>query len=97
MVSVVAAHEFSFLAAYRIFVPQPDINTLIFNCSYTIKVLTLAAVNTSEDNSVWRVKVLVAQSCPSLWLLCPWNSPGKITGVGYYAILQEIFPAQGSN
>ena len=27
----------------------------------------------------------------------PWDSPGKITGVGYYALLQDIFPTQGSN
>ena len=30
-------------------------------------------------------------------LLCPWNSPGKITGVDCRALLQGIFPAQGSN
>ena len=42
--------------------------------------------------------------CDSLWpqglqparLLCPWGSPGKITGVGFYAILQRIF-TQGLN
>ena len=30
-------------------------------------------------------------------LLCPWNSPGKNTGVGCHSFLQEIFPTQGSN
>ena len=30
-------------------------------------------------------------------LLCPWNSPGKNTGVGSRALLQEIFPTQGLN
>ena len=30
-------------------------------------------------------------------LLCPWNSPGKNTGVGCSALLQGIFPTQGSN
>ena len=30
-------------------------------------------------------------------LLCPWDSPGKKTGVGYHALLQRIFPTQGSN
>ena len=30
-------------------------------------------------------------------LLCPWDSPGKNTGVGSYSLLQEIFPTQGSN
>ena len=30
-------------------------------------------------------------------LLCPWNSPGKNTGVGCHFLLQGIFPTQGSN
>ena len=30
-------------------------------------------------------------------LLCPWNSPGKNAGVGSHALLQGIFPTQGSN
>ena len=30
-------------------------------------------------------------------LLCPWNSPDKKTGVGCRALLQGIFPTQGSN
>ena len=30
-------------------------------------------------------------------LLCPWDSPGKNTGVGCHARLQGIFLAQGSN
>ena len=39
----------------------------------------------------------------SLWprkptsLLCPWNFPGKNTGVGCHSLFQEIFPTQGSN
>ena len=41
----------------------------------------------------------------SLWLhgleltnlLCPWNSPGKNTGVDCYSLLQGIFPTLGSN
>ena len=35
-----------------------------------------------------------------LWparLLCAWNAPGKSTGVGCDALLQEIFPTQRSN
>ena len=31
------------------------------------------------------------------WLLCPWDSPAKITGVGCHALLQGIFPSQGWN
>ena len=41
----------------------------------------------------------------SLWLyglqpsrlLCPWDSSGKNAGVGFHALLQEIFLTQGSN
>ena len=30
-------------------------------------------------------------------LLCSWDSPGKNTGAGCHALLQGIFPTQGSN
>ena len=47
----------------------------------------------------------VAKSCMTFlqpWtlacrLLCPWDFPGKNTGVGCCALLQGIFPTQGSN
>ena len=29
--------------------------------------------------------------------LCPWNDPGKSTGVGSHSLLQGIFPTQESN
>ena len=29
--------------------------------------------------------------------LCPWDSPGKNTGVGCHFVLQEIFPTHGLN
>ena len=53
----------------------------------------------------WKVKVLVSQSCLTLWphglwptrLLCPWNSLGKNNGVGSHSLLQGIFLTQGSN
>ena len=49
---------------------------------------------------------LATQSCLTLWdphglypasLFCPWDSPGKNTGVGCHALLQGIFPTQGPN
>ena len=49
---------------------------------------------------------LVTQSCPALlwphglWptrLLCPWDFPGKNTGVGHHFLLQGIFLTQGLN
>ena len=30
-------------------------------------------------------------------LLCPWNSPGKNTGMGHHCLLQGSFLTQGSN
>ena len=37
-------------------------------------------------------------SCDQLFdTLCPWDSPGKNTGVGCHCLLQGIFPTQGSN
>ena len=30
-------------------------------------------------------------------LLCPWDSPGKNTGLGCHALLQGIFPTQALN
>ena len=33
----------------------------------------------------------------ALRLLCPWDSPGKNTGVGCHFLLQKIFLTQGSN
>ena len=41
----------------------------------------------------------MAQSCLTLNdpKVCPWNSPGKNTGVGCHSLLQGIFPTQGSN
>ena len=45
------------------------------------------------------LKVKVAQSCLTLWnpMDCPWNSPGRNTGVGSLSLLQGIFPTPGSN
>ena len=46
----------------------------------------------------WYLKVLVVQFCPTLGshgleptrFLCPWDSPGKNTGVGCHSLLQGI-------
>ena len=51
-------------------------------------------------------RCLVGKSCPTLlrprglWpasLLCPWDTPGKNTGVGCHFLLQGIFWNQGLN
>ena len=52
------------------------------------------------------VLCLVTQLCPNRFDPMDWSllgssihgdSPGKNTGVGFHALLQEIFPTQGSN
>ena len=42
-------------------------------------------------------RFFVTPSMQPARLLCPWDSPGKNTGVGYHALLQGIFPTQGLN
>ena len=42
-------------------------------------------------NSLWHYELHPTR------LLCPWNYPGKNTGVGCYALLREIFLTQWSN
>ena len=42
-------------------------------------------------NSLWPCRLYLTK------LLCPWDSPGKNTEVGWHTLLQEIFPTQGLN
>ena len=60
------------------------------------------------EHSTWLprcLSVLVVQSCPTLKshrlqptrFLCPFDSPGKNTGVGCHFLLQGIFLTQGQN
>ena len=49
-------------------------------------VVVLSHVQLFAANGLWPAR-----------FLCPWNSPGKITGVGCHFLLQGIFLTQGSN
>ena len=54
----------------------------------------------SESESVSRSVISSSLQPHGLYptrLLCPWDSPGKKTGAGSHALLQGIFPTQGSN
>ena len=42
--------------------------------------------------SLSRVQLFVTPQTGPIRLLCPWDSPGKNTGVGCHFLLQEIFP-----
>ena len=64
---------------------------LLATCTQEVVVVVVVLVTKSY--------VTLLQPC---WLrparlLCPWDFPGKNTGVGCHFLLQRIFPAQGSN
>ena len=57
-----------------------------------------------NGNSNNDILLLLSQSCLTLCdpmeparLLCPWNFPGKNTGVECHFLLQGVFPTQGLN
>ena len=69
-------------------------HTLMKLCLYMI--VSVSIIVLTYENKNEKVKVLVAKPCLMLFkpmecspprLLCPWNSLGKNTGVGYYALL----------
>ena len=80
-----------------------SIFNLIHNLRYA-EDTTLMAESEEELKSLLmkvKEKLLVSQSHWALCnqptrLLCPWNSPGKKTGVGCNSHLQVIFTTQGS-
>ena len=51
------------------------------------------------NSLVFSMKAKATQLCMTLCnpMDCPWNSPGQKTGVGYFSLLQGIFPTQGLN
>ena len=40
---------------------------------------------------------MIPWTVPNQALLCPWDFPGKNTGMGCHFLLQGIFPTEGSN
>ena len=57
----------------------------------TLKSLTVCVSHSVMSNSLWPHGLGLTR------LFCPWDSPGKNTGVGCHFLLQEIFPTQGLN
>ena len=72
---------------------------IIFQC------FTLGKVSFLIEGEILPICVSCSVMHNSLWphglqfarLLCPWNSPGKNTGMGCHFLLQGIFLTQGSN
>ena len=86
--------------------------TEVMDCDVTWQQMRMWLVRFPLGNLNWEKwmalstwSVLVSQSCSTLWpqglkparLLCPWDSPGKNTGVGCHCLFQGIFPTQGLN
>ena len=56
----------------------------MYVCIYSASHLVVS--NSLGPHGLWTARVF-----------CPWDFPGKNTGVGFYLFLQGIFPTQGSN
>ena len=77
------------------------IDTVMGLKSYLIVVLILSCL-LFYILCCYKVASVMSNSVrPHRWqptkLLCPWDSPGKNTGVGCHFLLQGIFPTQGLN
>ena len=68
----------------------------IFNMTSTSHLLRVLGVPYVLSHSVLSNSLHPYGLQPSR-LLCPWNFPGKDTGVGFHSLLQGIFQTQGSN
>ena len=62
---------------------------------YKVRLCRLLALCACMLSCFSRVCLFVTLWTVPTRLLCPWDSPGKNTGVGCHALLQGIFPAQG--
>ena len=54
-------------------------------------------LNASEVKLLSRVQLFATPWTVTARLLCPWNFPGKNTGVGCHFLLEGILPTQGLN
>ena len=65
---------------------SPLIRMPTLHCAVEYNVCACSAASVVSDSATpWT---------PPARLLCPWNSPGKNTGVGCHSLLQGIFPTQ---
>ena len=62
-----------------------------------LKLITVPVGQTQINHQCVCVSCSVTAWLQPARLLCPWNFPGKNTRVGCHALLQRIFPPQGSN
>ena len=77
-----------------IFSEYPLFQLIHRKSSWNFEVFCLCACILSCFSPVWLFEILWTAASR---LLCPWDSPGKNTGVGCRALLQGIFLTQESN
>ena len=71
-------------------IQQPS-RTVVFKMrEENIKIIMVVVL----DSRAW---LSVTDSIDLARILCPWESPGKNTGVGCHSLLQRVFPTQGLN
>ena len=85
------------------------LSVMYYLCENYYKPITVQYYIADSVSWVPRPTLLVCarplQLCPTLppygvlptRRLCPWDSPGKNTGVGCHFLLKRIFPSQGLN
>ena len=71
-------------------VPLRDSNSMLLRWGSGICMLDMCYCSVLSDS-------LQPQGLYFTRLLCPWDCPGKNTGVACHFLLQEVFPTQGSN
>ena len=84
---VIARHYWSYLSKHaflEFYLPVFKLELIYYS-----GVCTLSCVS--------RVRLFATPWMSPARCLCPWDSPGKNTGVGCHFLLQGIFPIQGSN
>ena len=82
-----------------------SIHWFYFSYVWDMLLSLLCVVLTTNKYFKLSVKFSHSVMSDSLWphglqlarLLCPWNFPGKNSGVGCHSLFQEIFLTQGSN
>ena len=88
----VCAHErVSTCGPVPLHLPHGPPSTLRFNMLLRIVYFGESESHLVVSDSLWPHRLQPAR------LLRPWDSPGKNTRVGCHALLQGIFPTQGSN
>ena len=74
----------------------PRVNWMILSMSH-ISILTNAILSIAAAQRLSRVWLFVTLWTGACQAACPWDFPGKNSGVGCLALRQGIFPTQGAN